>query len=104
MDIPKIANLKTAIEMRREILKLAIEKNCPEEDLWLKLETYRKTHKGRTPIPIVSILGSLLSKMKVVGSPIEEILKIKLEAKKIKFKTHKSIGRFFVDFFLLPPA
>lgn len=105
MDIPQIANLSTAIEMKREILKLVLEKNLPEERIWEELEIYHKTHpdgrSDRKPTSISSILKNIFSKtgITITESPMEDLLKHKLEAKDIKFQTQKKIGKCRVDFF-----
>lgn len=104
MDIPKIANLETAIEMRKEVLRLAIKKSLPEGNIWAELDIYRKTHPEgeRKPTPIALIVKSIISlggKIKFTESPIEDLLKYKLQARRIKFETQKKIGKDRVDFF-----
>lgn len=113
MDIPEIVKLPTSIEMRREILKLALERNLSEERIWEEFEIYRKTHTGgRKPIPISSILicNTLVDylnilerligkKIKITESPIEDLLTFELQKRNIKFEIQKKIGRYRVDFF-----
>jgi len=112
MNIPEIASLKTAIEMRREVLRTAIEKNLPEEDVWRELESYRNKIKGKTPLHISSILlcnilysPSGLAKtitgkeIKVVDSPIEELLDFHLNKTKLEYRQQEKIGKYRVDFF-----
>lgn len=106
MDIPEIANLPTAIEMRREVLKLAIEKGCPEDGIWTELEIYRKLHpegrRKRQPVVVSEILKKVLPAtvgIKFTESPAEDCLKSELIARNIKFEIQKSIGKYRVDFF-----
>ena len=106
MDIPEIADLPTAIEMRREVLKLAIEKGCSEDNIWTELEIYRKTHPGgrrkRRPVAVSEILIKVLpatAGIKFTESPAEDCLKAELIARDLDFETQKSIGKYRVDFF-----
>lgn len=104
MDIPEIANLEIAIEMQREVLRLALKKSLSEERIWEELEIYRKTHPEgeRKPTPIALIVKSIIppdGKIKFTESPIEDLLKYKLQARNIIFETQKKIGKYRVDFF-----
>jgi len=103
MDIPEIANLPTAIEMRRQIFKLARKKNIPEGDVWLELQIYRKTHsEGKKEAKQVkSLIGKILNKSRIhiTKSPLEDTLKQALETRKIHFVTQEKIGKYRVDFF-----
>lgn len=106
MDIPEIANLPTAIEMKREILKLAMEKGFAEQDVWSELEIYRKTNpdgrRKRRPTLVSEILKKVLPTMaevKITESPAEDCLKSELIARDMDFEMQKSIGKYRVDFF-----
>lgn len=103
MDIPEITNLATAIEAKREVLRLAIEKNRTEEDIWLELDIYRKTHSEgkKEPEQVKSLVKKTLTKSKIhiTKSPLEDTLKQALEKRNIHFVTQQKIGRYRVDFF-----
>lgn len=103
MDIPEIVKLPAAIEMRREVLKLALEKNLPEEEIWDEIEIYKKTHFiiKRDPRHIGFCLDSLLNELNIVKSesPMEDLFKSELKQNNINFERQKEIGRFKVDFF-----
>lgn len=105
MDIPEINALPTAIEMRKEVIKLAIEKNVSEEDIWQEIDIYRKTHpQGKIQTnqsSVKSLIVKILAKTKIhiVESPIEAILKQAFERRHIDFETQKKIGKHRVDFF-----
>ena len=104
MDVSKIAKLGTAIEMRREVLKLAMNKDCTEDDIWKELEIYRKTHpdgqRKREPTHIQKILKNIMHESIILTeSPIEDILRRELRARQIDFEAQKKIGRYRVDFF-----
>lgn len=103
MDIPEITNLATAIETKREVLRLAVEKNRTEENVWLELEIYRKTHpEGKKEAKQVkSLIRKILTntKIHITKSPLEDTLKQALEIRKIHFVTQEKIGKYRVDFF-----
>lgn len=105
MDIAEITNLTTAIEMKREVLRLAIQKNATEEDIWLQLQIYRKTHPQEKIQTKQSSLKSLIArildknKIRITESPLEDTLKYALEIRDIDFETQKKIGKYRVDFF-----
>lgn len=103
MDIPEIAILETEIEMRREVLRLAIEKKCTEDEIWDELNLYRKTQerKGKKPVRAGLILKNILdniSGVKITESPIEDALKYELDQRRIQYQTQQRIGRYRVDF------
>lgn len=108
MEINEITNLGTAIEMRREILKLAIAKEVPEEHLWIELDFYRKRlqfHRdSRSPRTLASKIADILPqvryRLKLTHSPIEERLKFALLNRNIKFTTQERLGPYKVDFFI----
>lgn len=89
--------------MRREVLKVARQKNIPEGDVWLELQIYRKTHPGETKqvTRVKSLITKILSKRKIhiTKSPLEDTLKQALEQRKIHFVTQEKIGKYRVDFF-----
>ena len=89
--------------MRLEVLKLAIERQVPKEDIWLELQIYRKTHLGEKKE--ITRVGPLIrriltkSKFHITRSPLEDTLKEALEKRKIHFVTQEKIGKYRVDFF-----
>ena len=104
MNIPEIAKLKTAIEMRREVLRLAVARSLTEEDVWIELDIYRKTHPPgqREPVHIGKILKTIIPIIrgfKFTDSPIEDILAYELKNRNVKFEPQKEIGKYRVDFF-----
>lgn len=105
MEISEIARLGTAMEMRREVLKIAMERNVPEKDVWMELEIYRRKHPEsgpKSPMPVSKIIKDVLpskNEVTITESPIEERLKRALQRKGINFVTQQKIGRYRVDFF-----
>lgn len=103
MDIPKINALPTAIKMRREVVKLAIEKNVSEDDIWWQLEIYKKANSIKAkPIPCIKdILSCIIGvdKIRITDSPIEDALKYELQGRQIEFEAQKEIGKYRVDFY-----
>lgn len=104
MDIPEIARLEKAIEMKREILRLAIKTNSSEEAVWTEFDIYRKTHpegmRKRKPTRVDEILKNILHRsIFLTESPIEDTLRRELRARQIEFETQKKIGKYRVDFF-----
>lgn len=89
--------------MRREVLKVARQKNIPEDDIWLELQIYRKTHPGekKEDTRVKSLITKILTKRKIhiTKSPLEDTLKRALEIRKIHFTTQEKIGKYRVDFF-----
>jgi len=106
MDILEIAKLKTGLEMRREILKLAIKKNIPEDQLWDELDVYRKEHQIISERPVSSI-GDLLKNItfrrrklgeyKLLG---EYLIGEELRKRAIPYKLHVKVGKYTVNFLL----
>lgn len=107
MNISEISALETPLEMRREVVRLALKRNISEDDIWLKIEAYRKIYgnggRPRAPASISDILRAILppdkSKLKITESPVEDLLKYELQAREIQFETQKKIGRYRADFF-----
>jgi len=89
--------------MRREVVKVARQKNIPEGDIWLELQIYRKTHPGdkKEATRVKSLITKILTKRKIhiTRSPLEDTLKRALEIRKIHFVTQEKIGKYRVDFF-----
>jgi len=106
MDIPEIAKLKTAIHMRREIVKLAIKKNVPEDELWDELDIYRKENEIISKRPISSV-GDVLKNItfhrrkpgeyKILG---EYLIGEELRKRAISHKLHAKVGKYTVNFLL----
>lgn len=106
MDIPEIARLKTALHMRREILKLAVQKNIPEEKLWDELEIYEKQQKIISQGPVTSV-GDVLKNIKLHRRKPREyeimgeyLIGEELEKASIPHKLHAKVGKHTVNFLL----
>lgn len=106
MDIPEIAKLKTGLEMRKEIIELAIEKNVPEDKVWEELEIYRKETKiisDRSALSVGEVLKNITfhrrkpGEYKILG---EYLIGEKLKKRSISYKLHAKVGRYAVNFLL----
>jgi len=104
MEIPEIARLKTALEMRKEILKLAIQKNMPEDKLWHELEIYEKQQKIISQGP-VTLVGDVLKNIKLQRRKpgeykilAEYLIGEELRKASVPHKLHGKVGKHAVNF------
>ena len=105
MNIIKISVMKSPTKMREEVAKMAIEKNCTADEIWIMINGFRKTQtQGQRPriaTGVKDILGSIMDGIKITESPIEDTLKYELRARHISFETQEKIGQYRVDFFFV---
>ncbi len=105
MEIAGIAYLGTHIEMRKEVLKYALDNEMIEEDVWLLVDCYRKEQalKGssRTPAKVSDILLTVhdrLDPTKITNSPMEDLLQTELAVRNLCPERGYKIGKLTVDF------
>lgn len=68
LSIPEINDLSTGIEMKKEVLKRAIEGGITENDVWQEIEIYRKRAKRQNPVSVKEIISQILNKYKKEGN------------------------------------
>ena len=69
MNIIKISVMKSPTKMREEVAKMAIEKNCTADEIWIMINGFRKTQtQGQRPriaTGVKDILGSIMDGIKI---------------------------------------
>jgi len=106
LPVEHIASLPTAIEMRREVLRRAIELGKTEDEVWEEVNYYRHRASVRLigPEKIDQIIVKLIgrydpSKLPENYSPAEQYFAYIQQTEGIKFKQQYKIGKYRVDFF-----
>ena len=99
MNIIEISIMSNPDKMKVEVIKLAKERKCSEDDIWELIDNYRKTHEGkRSNIPegIGDTLNKILSKITITNKSARDVLADELSKRSIVLIGAK-VGKYVVD-------
>lgn len=104
MEIADIAYLGTHIEMRKEVLRYAMDHDLKEEESWNLVNVYRKAQEikgvSHTPAKVGKILFTLFTKFdpKIRESPMEDLLQTEMAIIRLYPEREYKIDKLSVDF------